>query len=98
MRSASSIVVSRNLSCFSSRARFFLYLAKGLPFASTHGDARSKSCMIAETANLTAGVGGGEGGGAATKTPPRGLREREEKQKDFFFFLGTEEKLALVNS
>src|SRR6185295_16387108 len=57
MRSASSIVVSRKRSCFSSRARFFLYLAKYFPLASKNGDARSKLCMIAETANLARGSG-----------------------------------------
>lgn len=45
-------MVSRNRSCFSSRARFFLYFANCFPLASTHGHARSFWCMIAETANL----------------------------------------------
>src|SRR5256714_3322649 len=48
------MVASRNRSCFNSRARFFLYFAKLSSFARTHGDARSKLCMIAETANLAA--------------------------------------------
>src|ERR1041385_7554997 len=48
------MVVSRNRSCFNARARFFLYFAKLSSFARTHGDARSKLCMIAETANLAA--------------------------------------------
>ena len=45
-------MVSRNRSCFSSLARFFLYFANSFPLASTHGHARSFWCMIAETANL----------------------------------------------
>jgi hypothetical protein len=38
-----------------TRALLFVF-SQGTSFASTHGDVRSKSCMIAETANLTAGL------------------------------------------
>src|SRR6476620_3948962 len=46
------MVASRNRSCFSSRARFFLYLANEFPLARLHSEVRSNWCMIAETANL----------------------------------------------
>src|SRR6476619_2419645 len=85
MRSASSIVVSRNLSCFSSRARFFLYLAKGLPFASTHGDVRSKSCMIAETANLTAGLKDVKEATVATNTRRESSKNGKKPRISFMF-------------
>src|SRR5712671_7407517 len=51
-RSASNIVASRNRSCFSSRARFFLFLVYRVPLARLHSELRSIWCMIAETANL----------------------------------------------
>jgi hypothetical protein len=40
-RSKKPIVVSRKRSCFSSRARLFLYVATFFPLARTHGQARS---------------------------------------------------------
>src|ERR1043165_6643772 len=42
------MVVSRNLSCLSSRAPFFLYFATCFPLASLHSRLRSVRCMISE--------------------------------------------------
>src|SRR5215212_9507548 len=42
------MVVSRKRSCWSSRARFFLYFATCCPLASLRGRLRSVGCMITQ--------------------------------------------------
>src|SRR2546423_5687806 len=84
------MVASRNRSCFNSRARFFLYFAKLSSFARTHGDARSKLCMIAETANLAAAFDDVKDASLATNNGPP-LIEVNNKLRGFPVMIGREQ-------